>query len=307
MRLKGGGTHLGYHTHYVVDGGKSRIIMDVLVTPSEVTDNQPMLDLLWHTCFRWRLRPRQVTGDSAYGTIENIKAIEYAHIRAYIPVAERGHHTGFYGLEQFTYDNIQDQYRCPQGQVLSRIYQSEQTQGVQYHANAAICNACPVKAQCTSSQTGRYVYRSAFTDEMERVKGYEQTGDYQKALRKRQVWVEPLFGEGKQWHGMRRFRLRRLWRVNCEALVIASGQNLKRFLQKRGWGRHPFPTEAAMAVSPPDREKQAKFDMRKATHLALLWPLWPPRVLPTPSLWLRSASFVLLLLFSIAITLLTKK
>ena len=24
MRLKGGGTHLGYHTHYVVDGGKRR-------------------------------------------------------------------------------------------------------------------------------------------------------------------------------------------------------------------------------------------------------------------------------------------
>jgi Transposase DDE domain len=60
--------------------------------------------------------------------------------------------------------------------------------------------------------------------------------------------VEPLFGEGKQWHGMRRFRLRRLWRVNCEALVIATGQNLKRLLQKRGWGRRPFPAEAVMAV-----------------------------------------------------------
>ncbi len=32
MRLKGGGTHLGYQTHYVVDGGKRRIILAVLVT-----------------------------------------------------------------------------------------------------------------------------------------------------------------------------------------------------------------------------------------------------------------------------------
>jgi hypothetical protein len=32
MRLKGGGTHLGYHTHHVVDGGKRRIILAVLVT-----------------------------------------------------------------------------------------------------------------------------------------------------------------------------------------------------------------------------------------------------------------------------------
>jgi transposase len=37
---------LGYQTHYVVDGGKARVILDVLVTPAEVTENLPMLDLL---------------------------------------------------------------------------------------------------------------------------------------------------------------------------------------------------------------------------------------------------------------------
>ena len=50
------------------------------------------------------------------------------------------------------------------------------------------------------------------------MRGYQQTHAYQKAMRKRQVWVEPLFAEAKDWHGLRRFRLRRLWRVNCEAL-----------------------------------------------------------------------------------------
>ena len=73
-------------------------------------------------------------------------------------------------------------------------------------------------------------------------------------MSKRQVWIEPLFAEAKQWHGMRRFRLRRLWRVNCEALVTATGQNLKRLLRERGWGRRPFPTEAVMAMPPPDQE-----------------------------------------------------
>jgi hypothetical protein len=32
--------------------------------------------------------------------------------------------------------------------------------------------------------------------------------------------------------------------VNCEALRIAAGQNLKRLLKKRGWGRRPCPAEA---------------------------------------------------------------
>jgi transposase len=38
MRSKGG-VDLGYHTHYVVDGGRARIIVAALVTPSEVMDN----------------------------------------------------------------------------------------------------------------------------------------------------------------------------------------------------------------------------------------------------------------------------
>ena len=47
---------------------------------------------------------------------------------------------------------------------------------------------------------------------------------------------------------MRRFRLRRLWRVNCEALMRAAGQNLKRLLKKWGWRRRPWPEGAANAA-----------------------------------------------------------
>ena len=60
-------------------------------------------------------------------------------------------------------------------------------------------------------------------------------------MRKRQVWVEPLFAEAKQWHSMDRFRLRGLPKVNMEALWIATGQNLKRWLAASGWGRRHGP------------------------------------------------------------------
>jgi len=59
--------------------------------------------------------------------------------------------------------------------------------------------------------------------------------------------VEPLFAEGKDWHGMRRLRLRELKRVNCEALMRAAGQNLKRLLKKRGGRHRPGPAEAISA------------------------------------------------------------
>ena len=215
LRLKGGGTHLGYQTHYVVDGGKRRIILGVLVAPGEVMENQPILDLAWRACFRWRLRPRQVTGDTAYGTLEILTALEQAGIRAYMPLPNWEEQYEVWSASHFQYEPEADQYRCPQGTSLRRIGEVDRTTGRQlYRAAASICNACPVKAECTTSDQGRRLYRSVGQEYLERVQAYQQTPAYQKALRKRQVWVEPLFAEGKQWHGMRRFRLRQLWRVN---------------------------------------------------------------------------------------------
>ncbi len=248
MPTKGEGRHLGYHTHYVVDGGKARIIMAVLVTPSEVMENQPMLDLVFRTRFRWKLWPRQATGDTTYGTVDNIVALEHEHMRAYVPLPDFDQRTPFYGQREFQYDPEQDAYTCPNGAFL-RLEKHRYTERTkEYRADAATCNACPLKEHCTDSEHGRSLRRSFDEEYLERVRAYHTTQLYQKAMRKRSVWVEPLFAEGKDWHGMRRFRLRRLWRVNCEALMRAAGQNLKRLLKKWGWGRRPWPEGAANAA-----------------------------------------------------------
>lgn len=244
MVRKGGGTHYGYQNHYAVDGGKARIILGVLVTPADVMENQPMLDLLWRARFRWHLQPSQVTGDSAYGTIENIVGIEDQGMRAYVPLPDFDQRTPFYGLSKFIYDPERDEHRCPEGKPLRRRTASF-TEGVTvYQADAAVCNVCPAKAACTESNHGRLVKRSFHAEYLERIRGYHRTTAYRKAIRKRSVWVEPLFAEAKDWHGLRRFRLRTLWKVNVEALLIATGQNLKRLLNSRGWGRRPWPGRA---------------------------------------------------------------
>ncbi len=79
------GVFLGYHVHYAVNGGKSRIILKALVTPWEVMENAPMLDLLWRHRFWWKLRSHPVTSDTNYGTVDNTVAVEDEGIRACLP------------------------------------------------------------------------------------------------------------------------------------------------------------------------------------------------------------------------------
>jgi Transposase DDE domain len=242
MRLKGGGPMaLGYHDHYVVDGGKARIILEALVTPADVMENTPMLDLLWRVRFRWRLRPKRAIGDTTYGTADNIRALEDAGIHAYVPLPNWDERTPYFGPSTFTYDAERDVYHCPQSQPLRRFRSDHSAEVDLYRADAQTCNACPVKAACTASNQGRTLTRSFHAAYLDRVRAYHATPAYQKAMRKRAVWVEPLFGEAKDWHGLRRFRLRNLAKVNIEALLIAAGQNLKHWLTATSWKRRSPP------------------------------------------------------------------
>jgi len=63
---------------------------------------------------------------------------------------------------------------------------------------ASACNACPLKSKCTKRAKGRWVSRSLEEEYLEGVRVYRDTEAYRKALRKRAVWVEPLFAEAKE-------------------------------------------------------------------------------------------------------------
>jgi hypothetical protein len=256
---KKGGTSLGYQVHYAVDGGKARVILGVLVTPSEVTENRPMLDLLWRARFRWRLGLRQVTGDAKYGTAENVAAVEREGIRAYMALHRSGGKPHKFKRDDFFYDAQRDLYVCPAGEPLRPLGKKASEEhdddaggkAITYRAKASSCRACQLREQCTSNKAGRNLRRGPLEGYVDRVRAYRGTEPYEKALRKRGVWVEPLFGEAKEWHRMVRFRLRMLEKVNVEALMVAGGQNIKRLVSSHGRGPKSVAQVAALPLSEP--------------------------------------------------------
>ncbi len=260
---------LGYQTHYVIDGGKARVILSVLVTPGEVSENRPMPDLLWRTCFRWKLRPHHVTGDGKYGTIENIAAVEGAGIRAYLSLHEAGGRgSDYFPKSAFAYDAEEDLYLCPAGETLRALGDAEGNRRrgkiVTYRAKGSVCAACPLKPRCTTNKNGRSLRRGPGDGHIDLVRAYMETEPYRRAIRKRKVWIEPLFAEGKLWHGMRRFRTRTLAKTNAEALTIAAGQNVKRLLSFGD--RRPKKLAQAAALRPTARPLPNLGHRRRRAH-----------------------------------------
>ena len=242
-------TRLGYQAHYVVDGGRARIILNALVAPFEVTENRPMLDLLFGTTFRHGLRPRRAVGDAKYGTLENVRGLEKAGIQALVPVTDFNRRTRFFGKDRFAYDPKKDAYTCPAGEVLGPQGGPTREGLIRYRAPAKACAACSLRPDCTDNKQGRAVHRHPEERYLEIARARHGSESYKKAMRKRKVWAEPPFAEAKRWHGMERFRLRGLERVNAEALLVAAGQNIKKLLVFGGH-RPKKPAQVA-ALRPP--------------------------------------------------------
>ncbi len=195
--------------------------------------------------------------------------MERSGIRAYLRLHEAGGRAGFFPKSAFAYVAEEDVYLCPSGELLRALGDAEENRRrgrvVTYRAKGSVCSACSLKARCTTNKNGRSLRRRPGDEYVELVRAYMRTEPYLKAIRKRKVWIEPLFAEGKLWHGMRRFRTRTLAKTNSEALMIAAGQNVKRLLAFGGRG----PKKLAQAVAlrpaptaqPPDLARR-----RRETH-----------------------------------------
>ncbi len=64
-----------------------------------------------------------------------------------------------YRTAGFRYHPEHDAWVCPQDQMLWPTLYDEQQRLMRYRAKPSVCNACPVKPDCTSSPHGREITR----------------------------------------------------------------------------------------------------------------------------------------------------
>jgi GNAT superfamily N-acetyltransferase len=123
--------------------------------------------------------------------------------------------------DQFQYAQVENVFRCPQGQTLRYRGMDHQAQGYLYQTAESQCRGCPVKKRCTRGSTRRIF-----------VHWHEPARQAARELARRERnKIEALFSELKLRVGLRRVRLRRLWNVAEPFYLAATAQNLKRLIR----------------------------------------------------------------------------
>jgi hypothetical protein len=165
-------------------------------------------------------------GDAAYGTAENLKALQEAGVVSNFKVQGPASRKGKFSKDDFAIDMDAKTVTCPNGECVE--IRPAKDGGGRAKFEAA-CGTCPLRSQCTDSKAGRTVEihpdERILSQERERQKDPQWLDDYRATRPKVERKIGHLMSRR---HGGRRARVRGSQRVGQDFSLLAAVVNLKR-------------------------------------------------------------------------------
>jgi len=143
---------------------------------------------------------------------------------------------GIYPIEKVIFNRERNVFICPEGKELKYHGIHKRSRQHAYRARLKDCALCSQRGACTRD-SARSVSYHIYEESIQRVRGLNKTKHYRisQQMRKR---IEELFGEAKEFMGLRRAKFRGAKFVNEQVLMTAVAQNIKRMVKilSRGGG-----------------------------------------------------------------------
>jgi transposase len=219
-----------YDANYLIDN-KAGIIVDAEGTRANRTDEiavtQTMLDRVRQ---RFRIQPRRLAGDTAYGVARLLKWLVDRKITPHVPVWDKSARPdGLFSRADFAFDKERNVYTCPGGAKLTSTGNIDQGHIIYYRARLSDCSSCALKSRCTTAPV-RKVTHDLDEHVREHVRALANTEAFQWSRRERKK-VEMRFAHLKRILRLDRLRLRGLSGAKDEVLLAATAQNLRRIVK----------------------------------------------------------------------------
>lgn len=238
-------TDLYYSATYLMDS-KSRIIVGSDIgKPDKKTDCDKAIKQIQRVKWRHRIEPESIGTDKGYAAGEFIHSLINENIQPHIPIVEYKRHNqaGIYPREAFEYDKTRDIFICPEGKELKYWGIHKRSRQHVYRARKNDCEICSKKQECTRDRA-RSVSYHIYEESINKARQLNKTREYRISQRMRKR-IEELFGEAKEFMGLRRAKFRRMKFVREQVLMTAAAQNIKRMVKILTGMR---PKEVASAV-----------------------------------------------------------
>ena len=183
----------------------------------------------------------KVSADNGYFTGDNLQYLEEKKLDGYIPdgnlateMKGNKRNDSLYSKDKFGYDEENDCFICPNGDILVKKGEYEYNGKVQYHYYGAKCGDCPSRADCAGVGKMRSIISDAYEAQRRRMVNKMGSEQGKEVYKKRKETVEWPFGNIKQNLGLREFFTRGLENVKTEHNLACIAHNLTVMWSKMG-------------------------------------------------------------------------
>jgi len=182
-----------------------------------------------------------IVADTGYYSAKEFQRCEEDNINAIVPSANNKkvqQDKGKFTRDEFTYDEKQDCYICPNKQQLAKRpkpqLKNDKVNFI-YAGASTICKACPLKDKCILTKTKyKQLYRWEYENIIERHIEKMKIQESKEIVKKRGSIVEHPFGTIKRNLGWDHFLIRGIDKVSGENALIMFSYNFKRLLNLIG-------------------------------------------------------------------------
>lgn len=225
------GSHPAYHHHRAIDDAQG-VITAVETTSGSIAENKKLMDLVQGHEQNTGTVPKVVVADHKYGTADNYVACHQKGLVTHLgdAKAKAAQPKGVFPESRFEYQAQDDTFLCPNHQRLRRRRFIKRQSVWEYAADKGICQACPLRSQCTRSKTGRTLSRHEHAAVLEHCRAQAHSPAAKQDRGRRQYLMEGSFADAANNHGFKRSRWRRLWRQQIQDYLIAAIQNIRIWL-----------------------------------------------------------------------------
>jgi len=189
-----------------------------------------------------------LTADTNYHSAINIRKCDEMGLDAYIPdrffrkrdsrFATRRRPRKRFRLEDFRYDEVTDQYVCPDGKRLKVAVQRAYADGIiqrRYVTDEGDCGRCPFRVRCLRAPGGKRRYLSVpigieSTNLSKRMAAKVDTEQGRTIYPQRIAIAEPVFANIRTHKRLDRFTLRGKVKVNIQWLLYCMVHNIEKIL-----------------------------------------------------------------------------
>lgn len=207
------------------------------------TDQGTLIPFLTSFSDRYGMQSDEVCADSGYGSEQNYAhmfgsgIVPYVKYNMFHAEEHRKYKNNPFLTQNMFYNADKDYYVCPMGQHLEHIGDMRSKSELGYESTvsryrAQDCIRCPLRGMCYKGMSDRRTIEvnrqaNAYRAEAKRLLTSER-GLHHRS--NRPIEPEAVFGDIKQNHGFRRFRLKSNVKVNVEFGLVALAHNLRKYI-----------------------------------------------------------------------------